>query len=196
MLPTPKLIKALAKVPLVSAHGPWTRSIGFQHLIGAEPQPLWGGASRINGARFTPRGSFDSIYLANDPITALTEVWALIMLPNAPLPVLSNPLVIISLDGILHNLLDLNDQGTLASLNTTLQEVTGPWATALQPPTQLLGQAAYDSGRITGIKYGSAKNPRGLNLVVFPDRIAISPGIFLEVHDPQGYLKQRIGSTS
>ena len=101
MLPSPKLSRALGKVPLVNAHGPWTRSIGFQHLAGLKPQPLWGGASKVNGARFTPRGSFDSIYLANDPITALTEVWALIMVPKAPLPVLSNPLVILSLDGIL-----------------------------------------------------------------------------------------------
>jgi hypothetical protein len=77
-----KLTTALARVPLGSAHGPWTPSIGCQHLIGAKPQPLWGGASKVRGARFTSRGSFDSIYIASDPITALTEVWALVMLPS------------------------------------------------------------------------------------------------------------------
>jgi hypothetical protein len=32
--------------------------------MGGPPQPLWGGASQIRGARFTPKGGFDSIYLA------------------------------------------------------------------------------------------------------------------------------------
>ncbi len=193
MLPPARLAKTLAKVPLTSAHGPWTRSIGFQHLVGARSQPLWGGASKIKGARFTPPRSFDSIYIANDPITALTEVWTLVMLPSAPLPVLSHPLVIISLEGILHCLLDLTDPAILTALDTTIQEVTGPWTTSLNPPTQALGQAAYDSGRVAGIKYGSARNPQGLNIVVFPDRLGVSSGMYLAVHDPHGHLNQRIG---
>lgn len=194
MLSPPKLGKALAKIPLASAHGPWTRSIGFQHLMGANPQPLWGGAAKVRGARFTPLGGFDSIYMATDPITALTEVWALIMLPNAPLPVLSRPLVIVSLEGILHCLLDLTDGPTLTSLATTVQEVTGPWATSFNPPTQVLGQYAYDSGRIAGIRYGSARNPQGINIVLFPDRIHIWPGMHLSAHDPHGLLAQHIGT--
>jgi hypothetical protein len=52
---------------------------------------------------------------------------------------------------------------------------------------------AYDSGRIARIKYASAKRPGGLNLVVFPDRIAAAAGNFLQVYDPHGNLAQRIG---
>jgi hypothetical protein len=101
--------------------------------------------------------------------------------------------VIISVDGMLnHNVLDLTDAATQAALGTTDQEMTGSWVSTTHPPTQLLARLAYDSGRIVGIKYRSAKRPGGLNLVVFPDRIA-SSGSFLETYDPHGNLAQRIG---
>ena len=141
------------------------------------PQPLWGGAAKTAGARFTPIGSFDSIYLAHDPVTAFIEVSALILLPGGPVPVRTAPWVVVSVDGILNNLLDLTDPATLAALGTTAQEMTGTWAATPQPPTQLLGRLAYDSGRMAGIKYASAKHPGGLNVVVFPDRIPSPPEI-------------------
>jgi RES domain-containing protein len=96
-------------------------------------------------------------------------------------------------DGVLNNLLDLTEPAILAALGTTEQEMTGTWVTAANPPTQVLAQAAYDSGRIGGIKYASAKHPGGLNLVVFPDKISASAGNYLEVYDPHGNLAQRIG---
>lgn len=200
MLPASKLPGVLSKISLTSAHGPWTRCVAYKHLLGpppglsGRPQPLWGGASKINGARFTPPRSFDSIYMASDPITSLTEVWAVIMLPNGPVPAFSAPQVAISIDGILHELLDVTEAKSLKSLSTTIQEVTGPYATCQMPPTQILGQAAYDSGRIAGIKYGSARHPGGLNIVLFPDRIRLAPGMYLAVHDPHGHLNQRLGT--
>ena len=88
MLPLLQLAAALQSVALASAHGPWSQAIGYRHLLGpppgqtGPPQPLWGGAAQTVGARFTPIGSFDSIYLANDPITSFIEVSALILLPG------------------------------------------------------------------------------------------------------------------
>lgn len=155
---------------------------------------MWGGAAKLVGARFTPKGSFDSIYLAHDPITAFIEVSALLLLPGGPVPVRSAPWVIVSVDGMLNSLLDLTDAATLAALGTTEQEMTGAWVKAANPPTQVLAQAAYDSGRIAGIKYRSAKHTGGLNLVVFPDKISVSAGNYLEVYDPHGNLAQRIGA--
>ena len=198
MLPLPQLAAALDGAALVSAHGPWSRAIGYRHLLGpppgqtGPPQPLWGGAAKLAGARFTPVGRFDSIYLAHDPITAFIEVSALILLPGGPAPVRSAPWVVISVDGITNKLLDLTDPATLAALGTTAQEITGTWATLPHPPTQLLGQLAYDSGHIAGIKYASAKHPGGINVVVFPDRIAVASGNYLEVYDPHGHLAQRL----
>jgi hypothetical protein len=87
----------------------------------------------------------------------------------------------------------VTDAATLAALDTTEQEMTGTWVKSSRPPTQWLGQLAYDSGRIAGIKYASAKHPGRLNLVVFPDRIPATAGNFLEVYDPRGNLAQRIG---
>jgi hypothetical protein len=82
----------------------------------------------------------------------------------------------------------------LAALGTTEQEMTGSWVKTVRPPTQSLARIAYDSARIVGIKYRSAKHPSGFNLVVFPDRISVSPGNYLEVYDPHGKLSQRIGA--
>jgi len=48
----------------------------------------------------------------------------------------------------------------LAALGTTEQEITDTWVAASNPPTQLLGRAAYDSGRIAGIKYPLRQTPR------------------------------------
>ena len=199
MLALGKLATALASVQLTSAHGPWSRAISYRYLLGpppgqtGPPRPLWGGAARIAGARFTPQGSFDSIYLACDPITAFIEVSALVLLPGGPVPVRSAPWVVVTVDGILNNLLDLTDPAILAALGTTGQEMTGTWVKSSRPPTQWLGQLAYDSGRIAGIKYASAKHPGGLNLVAFPDQIPATTGSFLEVYDPHGDLAQRIG---
>jgi len=200
MLTAAKLAAALGATKLTSAHGPWSRAVGYRHLLRpppgltGPPQPLWGGAARLVGARFTPKGSFDSIYLANDPITAFIEVSALLLLPGGPVPVRSTPWVIVSVDGILNNLLDLTDAATLAALSTSEQEMTGTWVKAAAPPTQMLGQAAYDSGRISGILYRPAKHPAGFNLVAFPDRISLSPANYLAVYDPHGNLTQRIGA--
>ena len=199
MLSPLPLAAALGALKLISAHGPWSRAVGYRYLVGpppgltGPPQPLWGGAAKLVGARFTPQGGFDSIYLAYDPVTAFIEVSALVLLPGGPVPVRTAPWVIVSVDGLMnHNVLDLTDAATLAALGTTEQEVTGTWVLAAYPPTQLLARLAYDSGRIAGIKYRSAKRPGGLNLVVFPDRILATTGNFLEVYDPHGHLAHRI----
>jgi len=198
MLPRLQLAAALHRAALGSAHGPWSRAIGYRHLLGpppgqtGPPQPLWGGAARIAGARFTPTGSFDSIYIAHDPITAFIEASALILLPGGPVPVRSAPWAVISVDGILNNLLDLTDPTTLTTLGTTAQEMTGTWAATPHPPTQLLGRLAYDSGRIAGIRYASAKHPSGINVMAFLDRVSVAAGNYLEVYDPHGNLSQRI----
>lgn len=198
MLPPRQLAAVLASLPLVSGNGPWSRAIGYRHLVGpppgrsGPPQPLWGGAARLFGARFTPQRGFDSIYLADNPITAFIEASALILLPSGPVPRRSAPWTVVTVDGVLNGLLDLTDPAVLAALGTTRHELTGNWVTSPRPPTQVLGQSAFNSGRIVGLKYASAKHPGGTNLVVFPDRIGVTPGDHLEVFDPHGQLAQRI----
>jgi RES domain-containing protein len=198
MLGRKELQRALSTIRLISAHGPWFRVVAYKHLLEARPgmmrtpEPLWGGAARIAGARFTPKGSYSSIYMALDPITAFTEVSALIALPAGPVPIRSAPWVLVTVDGMLGGVLDLTDTKTLLALGTTEQEVTGTWVTGSEPPTQILGQVAFDDGKITGIKYASAKNLDGRNLVVFSERVAGSERDYLQVFDPHGNLVQRI----
>lgn len=98
MLPADQLAVALPTANLRAVHGPWSRCVGYRHLLGPPPgatggipQPLWGGAAKLAGARFTPKGGFDSLYLASDPVTALTEVSAPVTLPGGPVPVRAAP---------------------------------------------------------------------------------------------------------
>ena len=201
MLPLTKLGEALAKAKLIAVHGPWSRVVAFRHLLGpppgmsGPPQPLWGGASRTTGARFTPQSAFDSIYLASDPMTALAEVQSIIFLPNGPAPVQTTPWTVLSVDGVVSRVLDLTDSATLTILGTNEQEISGVWWLARHPPTQMLGHAAFDSVKISGIRYRSAKiTIGGVNVVVFPERISDAGTEYLEVYDPHGNLKQRIGA--
>ncbi len=195
MVKAQRLKTALAKAKLIAVHGPWSRAVEFRHLHVRTPDPLWGGASRIHGARFTPQGGFDSIYLAWTSITALAEVQALAFLAGGIFQPLTPPWVLMSVDGVASGVLDLTDKATLKALGTNEQEISGAWQTAPFPPTQMLAQVAYDLGNIVGIKYPSAKNlGGGINLVVFPDRLPLTATDYLEVFDPHGNLAQRIGA--
>ena len=201
MLSAAELAAVLPTVKLRAMHGPWSRAIGYRHLVGPPsagsgglPQALWGGASKQVGARFTPKGSFDSIYLASDPVTAFVEISALIVLPSGPQPLLAAPSVIISIDGVISAVLDLTDCATLSLLGTNEQEISGSWAKLSSPPTQMLAQAVYDSGSIAGIHYPSVQHPKGTNLVVFPDRITLNLTDYLEAFDPDSHLTQRLGA--
>ena len=68
MLAGNELAAALGAVKLTSARGPWSRAVGYRYLLQpppgmtGPPRPLWGGAAKLAGARFTPKGGFDCIY--------------------------------------------------------------------------------------------------------------------------------------
>lgn len=211
MLPEVQLSVVLPTLPRISVHGHWCRAIGY-HLLqgpppglpaGSPPRPLWPGGAPRNGARFTPRGGFDSIYLASDPITALLEVTAIFNHPSVqPFTLATYPWALFAVDGIVHDVLDLSDRSIWPSLGTDLQELTGDWAYQQEgyllrsgplPPTQILGRAAYSSACIRGIRYPSAKNiGKGVAIVVFSDRLEPGGDSYIEVHDPHGNIKDRV----
>ncbi len=196
MLSSDDLPFALARIQLATVRGPWSRIVAFRHLLKFPAQPLWAAGSKMEGARFTPKGSFDSLYLSSDPVTALAEVNGLVILPGGPIPIPSPPFTLFTVNGIIHRVLDLTNPETLKTLDTTSEEMTSPWIFQDRPPTQILAQAAYNSERVAGIRYHSAKHRGQNNLVVFPDRLHPASGDFLEVHDPHGHLFQRIGTQS
>ena len=194
MLKPHALPAVLQQFNLVAVHGPWWRSIAFHYLLANPAEPLWAAGSKINGARFTPKGSFDSLYLSWHPTTTLAEVDSLVMLPSGPAPLQTSPLTLFVINGIVTRVLDLTDASILDALETSEQEMGGPWAKTATPPTQTLAQAVYDSGTIAGIQYASAKAGGQKNLMVFPERIKAPAPDYLTVYDSFGDLHQRIGT--
>jgi RES domain-containing protein len=194
MLQGADLTAALSKIKRVAVHGPWYRIVPFRYLITTPPTPLFAAGSKFSGARFTPPGSFDSLYMATDEITALAEVNALLIQPGGPVSIMKEPNTILSVDGIITRVIDLTAPASQTMLSTNGQEMTGNWFAVPNPPTQTLAQAAYDLGDVAGIQYGSAKNPGQKNLAVFTDRLGPPAPDYLEVHDPHGNLTVRIGN--
>jgi RES domain-containing protein len=199
------VLPGLPLIAVPNPHGCWSRTVGAHLLlgpppgapVGSRPQPLWPGGAAVSGARFTPKGSFGTVYLASDVQTALLEVEAIfrssagLLFPGERLP-----LTLVAVTGTLPDFLDLTDPDILSALQTSLSELTGQWrltqAQGAVPPTQLLARAAYDAGTIAGFFYISAKNPvTGRGIAVFTDRLI--PGRHgLEVVDPNGIFNQRL----
>lgn len=200
MLPESQLRTAVDKLSARPAHGPYSRCVAFHYLVqapGAAAQPMWGIGSFVSGGRYNPPNRFETIYLAEDPITALAETWRVFQHPQAPQGITfrTPPLVHIAIDGVLLNVLDVTDQNVQKAIGTTYQELTGEWrltqAGGIEAPTQILGRVAYTVGRFDAIRAPSSKNaPGGACVAVFPNRLV--GGAYLEVYDPYGDLAQRL----
>lgn len=139
---------------------------------------------------------FATIYLAGNAPTASLEVEAVASakgrLKVKPAP----PKVLVTIHGELRHTVDLLGGEIQRALGTDRHELTRGWvrrqAAGLLSPMQLLGREAHASGRITALAVPSARDPRGHNVVVFPDQLTLNPGSYLEVHDPTGKLAQRL----
>jgi len=206
LIATPaRLRAALDALPRKTLHGPWSRAIGL-HLLkgpppgapaGSTPQPLWAGGAALHGARFTPKGGFDCLYLASDPVTALHEVVSIFTPAGGPVFTLrTSPWVVVTVEGVLSNIIDLTDPAAQRKLRTNAMELTGNWAylqaTKGQAPTQILARAAFESG-ILGFQYKSAKNvDGGDSVVVFTSNLIKNHPSWLEVVDDHNNLNQRL----
>jgi hypothetical protein len=137
------------------------------------------------------------LYLAADPVTALHEVVSVFTPPGGPVFTLrTSPWVVITVEGVLSNIIDLTDAAIQSKLKTSVAELTGDWAytqsTIGRAPTQVLGQAAFDCG-ILGFQYKSATNiGGGDSMVVFTDHLADNKPSYLQVFDEHHNLTQRL----
>lgn len=112
------------------------------------------------------------------------------------------PWTFFAVEGVLEKILDLVDLRVQNRLNTSVTELTGDWRYSQSlyrngigelPPTQLLGKLAYESGKINGIRYHSARRPgRGFGYVVFADQLVPGGASFLDVYDPHDKIRQRL----
>ncbi len=108
----------------------------------------------------------------------------------------TSPWVVITVEGVLSNIIDLTDAAIQSKLKTSVAELTGDWAytqsTIGRAPTQVLGQAAFDCG-ILGFQYKSARNiGGGDSMVVFTDHLADNKPSYLQVFDEHHNLTQRL----
>lgn len=199
MLPEPDLRSLLPTLPHTTIYGPWSRAVHARHLLPPtpSPHPLWPYGAPMTGARYTPKGGFPTIYLASDLPAAYFEVESILAVPGVP-PRLTRhpPLVFVAVDGLLSEMLDLTDDAIQTSLQTTYQELTGERrltpSTGHLAPTQLLGKAAYESGRFLGLVAPSSKSPESEIVAVFYDRLMSSVKSELAVQDPDGHFAQRL----
>jgi len=214
MLADPQLAATLRTLPRISVHGPWYRTLAFDHLQapppGAAPgspiQPLWPGGAALRGARFTPQAtaaltaSFDCLYIASDVDTALAEVTRVLRPSGSKVPLLFEPQALMTVDGVLTNVVDLTGRGAQRSLQINRQTLTGDWILQQQdylaglgpmPDTQHLGDVTNGLGNIAALKFPSAKNPRGFCLVVFAAALT-GTASYVELFNPTGALQQRL----
>jgi len=214
------LRRVLPTLPRILLRGPWYRAVHYDHLIGPPPgspagstvQPLWPGGAARKGARFTPRKvaagvqgpgapGIDCVYLAEDELTPLLEIAGVLRATGSRMPLFFEPQVMMTVDGVLSDVLDLTDVSTQQALETTHEELTGSWLVQQSsylagqgppPPTQVLGQEAFGARRVVGLRYPSSKNPKGVGLVVFTARLRSDQHSLAVFNQPAGKLQQSL----
>src|SRR2546430_2523156 len=115
--------------------GPFSRTVALHYLFPKaatvphlKPQPLWGLGSKRFGGRYTPKNSFETIYMAKDMVTALKEVQALISIPSGPaFTIVTVPWVTVAIQGFLSSVLDLTQSANVEAVGSSYQELTGAW---------------------------------------------------------------------
>jgi hypothetical protein len=137
-------------------------------------------------------------------MTPLLEVSQVLRPPGSRVALLFEPLVLLIVEGALGEVLDISNVDVQQALGTNEAELTGRWVQqqddylrgiGTQPPTQMLGEAAYETGSITGLRYISAKKPvDGFSIVVFPDRLTPGQSFLKVLAGPGGELAQQFPS--
>jgi RES domain-containing protein len=144
------------------------------------------------GGRYNPAGSFEVLYLADSPVTALEEVEALLRSGEALQGVKGPPRILLSVDCVLQSAIRLGNY--LPVLGLSLADLRASWRDRLRrgdtPITHTLGSLAYQRGDVESLLVPSAKNPEAFNLAVLPERLR--QGSSLRVFDDSGMIDARL----
>ena len=93
------------------------------------------------------------------------------------------PSVIFFVDVSVSAVLDVTRPDVQVALGTNEKELLANWRTISDAPTQILGNAVYNSGRFEGIRYRSAaaekESKEGYCLVLFRDRKLASSKVLI-----------------
>jgi hypothetical protein len=129
------------------------------------------------------------------------EITGVLRPPGSPVRLVFEPQVMMTVDGVLTDVLDLVDSGVQTALGTTPQELTGAWLVPQSrhmaglgplPPTQLLARDAFASRRVVAMRYPSSKNPQGVGLVVFTGRLTRGRHALRLFNSTTGRLQQSL----
>lgn len=185
-----ELIAVLPKLPVAEYTGTLFRRVTLSALQSVEPhQFLYALGAGKEGARFTPRYGPASLYAAEDELTAEAESkqggFADFRKAAAP------PAVVYSLKVSLKAVLDLTDTKIVKRISSSQVELAAPWGLhRKKAPTQILGLAAFDSGKFDALRYRSTKNPKGICYVIFTLRL--DGASFVELYGSDGKFSERI----
>ena len=185
-----ELIAVLPKLPVDAYAGTLFRRVTLAALQSVEPhQFLYALGAGKDGARFTPRRGPASLYVAEDELTAEAESkqGGFETFRKAASP----PAVVYSLKVSLKAVLNLTDAKIVKKISSSQAELVAPWRLhRKKAPTQILGLAAFDSGKFDALRYRSTKNPKGICYVIFTPRL--DGASFVELYDPDGNFSERI----
>jgi hypothetical protein len=112
------------------------------------------------------------LYLGENHQVAMFEVEAMMGHPDSPISNPKGSWVLMSLDLLLHHVVNLSEEGQQSLIGTNRQELTGGWANYDGiAPTQKLSAALHAVPRLEGVIYPSSK-VGSRNLAVFMDKLS------------------------
>jgi RES domain-containing protein len=141
----------------------------------ANPADLIAGVgSQLTGGRWTPPGAFPAVYASREEVTALDEARQQNLRLGVP-PWMALPLVLTAIEVDLEPVLDLTNGLVRRALRVSRARMLGePWWViqdrGREALTQALGRLARDHG-LVALLAPSAAQPRGTNVVIYPDRL-------------------------
>jgi RES domain-containing protein len=142
----------------------------------SNPSDLIAGVgSQITGGRWTPPGAFRAVYASRDEATALDEARQQNLRQGVP-PWMALPLVLTAIEVDLEPVLDLTDSRVRRTLRVSQARLLKePWwllqEQRLEALNQAVGRLAREQGFVA-LLTPSAARFRGINVVIYPDRIA------------------------
>lgn len=194
-----QLAKILAILPNPGLSRYFYRSVDNSAMHSTNhPNPLYSLGPGMSGQRYTPIGGPPSLYVSDKAYTAFAEgthsITSSLAVNIAP----SAPMIVYAIQVTLKHVLDLTDKNVLNALDTTVEELQGPWAdqvlNGVDVPTHLLAEAVHKTHRFQGMLFNSKEHLEGINLVIWTNKVR-SPS-YVEVYDPTGRLAARIPKTS
>jgi hypothetical protein len=168
---------ALIQRPLT---GPWFRAVRLKYwgtrLSSDHSKSTRSRFSRANARELLYR----IVYLGETHQVAIHEVRALVGDPTAPIANPKGSWAILSLNVVLHTIVDLSDVSKQRKIETNHSELTGNWANYPGvAPTQELGQALFDLPDLEGFIYASSL-VNAKCLAVFPDKLGPRSSIIFD----------------